>query len=119
MSDKKTYYPPKSFDDAIDGFAELCRKNGWNFPSITAEQLHKDAIAQIEERKAHDKAEREFNALHETFGVNQELRHERFSKALNAARKLFADDKAVMAQLDEFKLHEGSSRKVADETKPE
>jgi hypothetical protein len=114
MSETKTYYPPKSFDDALENFADLCLKNEWNFPGITAEQLKKDAEAQQQERREHDKAEREFNALHENFGVNQELRHERFSKSISAARKLFSGDKAVMAQLDKMKLHDKPRKGVED-----
>lgn len=103
MANKKTYYPAKTFDDDIDAFSKLFKDKGWSFSNIDGKQLAKDAVEQRTERAAHDAILSQYTNVHETFGVDQEQRHERFRAALTAARGAFASDKAVMAELDRFK----------------
>lgn len=100
---KKTYYPSKTFDDDIDAFSKLYQEKGWSFSNIDPKQLTKDAADQRTERATHDALESKYTHVHESFGVDQEQRHVRFSAALNAARGAFNGDKAVMAELDRFK----------------
>jgi hypothetical protein len=103
MTNRKTYYPPKTFDDALEGLANLYQEKGWSFSGIDTEQLQRDAEAQRLERTDHDKLESQYLNVHETFGVAQEARSQRYGSALQAARGAFRRDKAVMAELNRFK----------------
>ena len=89
---------------------------GWKFPGVDVAQLTQDAIDQHNERLQHDTAESQFDKLHETFGLAQESRYDRFSAALNAARGAFRSNKAVLAQLDHFtrSAHRAAKPAVAD-----
>ena len=49
---KKTYYPQKTFDDALVGLAELFTRNNWAL--VNLEQLAKDAQEQRAQRTKHD-----------------------------------------------------------------
>ncbi len=98
---KKTYYPQKTFDDALVGLVELYTKNGWALVDVT--QLAKDAQDQRAERTKHDTLQAQYLTEHEAFGVAQDERYQRFGAALNAARGAFRNDKAVMAALAPFK----------------
>lgn len=100
---KRTYYPPKTFDDDLATFVKLFRSKSWSFSGVDVDQLEKDVPEQREERTAHDELESQYLALHESFGIAQEERYTRFAAALNAARGAFRRDKAVMAELDRFK----------------
>lgn len=100
---KRTYYPAKTFDDDLDAFAQLANVENWSFSGIDTSQIIADAAEQRTERAQHDATESQFNKLHETFGLAQLARYERFSAALNAARGAFRNDKAVVAQLDRFR----------------
>ncbi len=100
---KHTYYPSKTFDDDLDAFAQLAKAENWNFPGVDVATIAEDSIAQRSERAQHDAAESQFDKLHETFGLAQQARHERFSAALNAARGAFRHNKAVTAQLERFR----------------
>jgi hypothetical protein len=113
MANKKTYYPAKTFDDDIDAFSKLFKDKGWSFSNIDPKQLVKDAVEQRTERATHDALESQFTNVHETFGVDQEQRHVRFRAALKAARGAFANDKAVMAELDRFKRSVVRAKKKA------
>ena len=103
MAQKKTYYPAKTFDDDLDGFAKLFKSKGWSFSNIDGQQLVTDAVTQREERAEHDALESKYFHVHETFGIAQEARYQHFSAALNAARGAFRNDKAIMAELDRYK----------------
>ncbi len=118
MTIKKTYYPAKTFDDDIDAFSKLFKDKGWSFSNIDPKQLAKDAVEQRTERATHDALESKFTHAHETFGVDQEQRHERFRAALKAARGAFANDKGVMAELDRFKRSVVRTKKKAKEPVP-
>jgi hypothetical protein len=107
---RKTYYPAKTFDDDLERLANLFREKNWSFSNIDNAQLLKDALEQRNERLAHDRLESQYFAAHETLGLNQEARHERFSAALNAARGAFRNDKSAIAELDAVKR---SVRKAA------
>src|SRR5262245_23168864 len=112
MSKKsKTVHPPKTFDDALAGLAGLCVAKRWSFSGVEKDQLTKDAEAQRTERAEHDKAESNFNALHETFSLNQAERYRRFISVLNAARSMFRGDKAVLAELERFKRESKRAQK--------
>ena len=100
---KRTYHPSKTFDDDLDAFAQLAKTENWSFSGINAAAIEQDAIDQRNERAAHDAAEGQFDKLHQTFGLAQQARHERFSAALNAVRGAFRNDKAVIAQLERFR----------------
>jgi predicted phosphoadenosine phosphosulfate sulfurtransferase len=58
----------------------------------------------------------QFLALHETFGLRQEERYERFVAVLNAARMAFRKDKAVLAELERFKRPSGRNRRSKEES---
>ncbi len=98
---KKTYYPQKTFDDALVGLVELFTKNNWALVDLN--ELAKAAQEQRAERIKHDTLQAQYLSEHESFGVAQEQRHQRFAAALNAARGAFRNDKAVMAALAPFK----------------
>jgi hypothetical protein len=100
---KKTYYPPKTFDDDLDGLARLCQSKGWAFSGVDVNQLATEAQAQRAERAEHDALEGRFASVHEAFGLAQAARYQHFSAVLNAARGAFRTDKAVMAELNLFK----------------
>ena len=108
---KKTYYPQKTFDDALVGLVELYRKNNWALVDVN--QLAKDAEEQRTQRTKHDTLQSQYLSEHESFGVAQEQRHQRFAAALNAARGAFRNDKAAMAALAPFKR--AAIRKSASE----
>ena len=112
---KKTTYPPKTFDDILDALVRLFLAKGWLFTGVDIDQLTVDVEAQRAERAAHETLQSQYVALHETFGVNQEARYQRFLAALGAARAVFRSDKAVMAELERFKRPTGRTRKVTDE----
>ena len=99
---RKTYFPQRTFDDDLSALAALFVAKGWSFAGIDGNTLQQDANQQREERAAHDALEASYRNTHEAFGVAQEKRHERFAAALNAARGMFRDDKAVLAELDRF-----------------
>ena len=116
MLKKKTCYPPKTFDDALDALVRLFQAKGWAFTGVDVDQLATDVDAQRTERSEHDTLQSQYASAHETFGVNQEARYERFLAALNAARAVFRNDKAVMAELERFKRStSGRPRKSSDE----
>jgi hypothetical protein len=102
-SNKKTYYPPKTFDDDLEGFVKLYEKKGWSFSGVDTVKLKEDAQVQRVERADHDQLEGEYLAEHERFGMAQEERYHRFADALNAARGAFRSDKVILAELDRFK----------------
>jgi ribosomal protein L18 len=112
---KRTYHPAKTFDDDLDGFAELVKSENWSFSGIDAAQIGQDAADQRKERLQHDAAEAQFDKLHETFGLAQEARHDRFSAALNAARGAFRSNKAVLAQIERFRRSTRKASKAATE----
>jgi hypothetical protein len=112
---KKTCYPPKTFDDALDALVRLFQAKGWAFTGVDVERLATDVDAQRAERAEHDTLQSQYVSVHETFGVSQEARYERFLAALNAARAVFRNDKAVMAELERFKRHAGRKRKTSEE----
>ena len=112
MKLKKTYYPAKTFDDDIAAFSKLYQEKGWSFSNIDPAQLVKDAADQRTERATHDALESKYTHAHESFGVDQEQRHVRFSAALKAARGAFANDKGVMAELDRFKRSVARGKKA-------
>ena len=103
MTKKKSYYPPKTFDDDLEALVLLFEQKGWIFSGVDVAQLKEDAKAQREERVVHDTLEGQYQAEHERFGQAQDARYQRFSAALNAARGAFRTDKVVMAEIDRFK----------------
>jgi hypothetical protein len=103
MASKKTYYPPKTFDDDLDGLVKLFETKGWSFSGVDLAALKTDRDAQRTERSDHDALEGKYLAAHESFGQAQEERYQRFAAALNAARGAFRTDKAATAELDRFK----------------
>ncbi|MBI2571824.1 MAG: hypothetical protein HYV63_32850 [Candidatus Schekmanbacteria bacterium] len=116
MSDaasKRTFYPPKTFDDDLAGLVDLFKQRGWTFSGTDVATLEQDAATQREQRAAHDSLERQYLALHQQFGLEQEARYSRFNAALNAARGAFRKDKAVMAELGQFKRSVRRARKPA------
>jgi hypothetical protein len=115
MTTRKTYYPSKEFDDRLTNLARMLDDKGLEFPGVPAGQLALDAEAQRGERAEHDAARRSFLALHETFGLAQLARYQRFMAVLEAMRGIFRDDKAMMAELDEFNRATPRSRKPSDE----
>ncbi len=102
-ANKKTYYPPKTFDDDVEGFVKLLLDKGWSFSGVDNEKLKEDSQNQRTERVEHDQLEGKYLAEHERFGIAQEERYNRFADALNAARGAFRSDKVVLAELDRFK----------------
>jgi hypothetical protein len=115
MGRRKTYYPSKVFDERLKNMVRMLMDKGLSFPCVSAEQLAADAEAQRVERAEHDAKRREYLALHETFGLAQLARYQRFMAVLEAMRGIFRDDKAVMAELDEFTRATPRSRKVSEE----
>ena len=113
MPVKKTYYPSKTFDDDFDAFVQMCVTNQWEFPGISLKSLQAAIKAQRTERSSHDALELSYFQDHENFGVAQAQRHALFSAALHAARGLFRNDIAVLAQLARFKRMNGNRRKKA------
>ncbi|MFZ5467985.1 MAG: hypothetical protein ACOZIN_00995 [Myxococcota bacterium] len=112
---RKTYYPLKSFDDALTALVELFRKNNWGLVDLA--RLATDAVEQRKERAFHVAAQAEFAKVHEAFGRAQHERFKRFAAALNAARGAFRNNPEVLAQLDVFKrVRRGSSNGVSKVT---
>jgi hypothetical protein len=103
MPAKRPYFPQRTFDDDLDAFAQLCQAQGWTFSGVDTKQLLEDATAQRTERTDHDAAELAFNHTHESFGLAQSARYDRFAAALQAARGAFRSNRAVLAQLDRFR----------------
>ncbi|MBI5497239.1 MAG: hypothetical protein HY904_19655 [Deltaproteobacteria bacterium] len=99
---KRTYFPPKTFDDDLVALAALFKRKGWSFSNVDIAALTEAGVTQREEREAHDEAELQFRNLHEAFGQAQEQRHQAFSAALNAARGAFKNDRAVSKELEKF-----------------
>jgi len=117
MALKKTFYPSKQFEDELEALALLFQAKGWEFPGDAIAQLVADAEAQRTERAAHETARTQFIALHETFGLAQLARFRRFVALLKAARGMFRDDKAVIAELDRFgRSNSGRPRKTPAES---
>lgn len=83
-SGKRTYYPPKTFDDDLDGLVTLYDKKGWSFWGVDLDQLKVDRDVQRKGRTEHDALEGQYLAVHEKFGLDQEARYRRFASALNA-----------------------------------
>ena len=100
---RKTYYPGKNFDDALEGFMVLVKEKNWSFSGVDLAKLEQDSIDQRKERIEHDTLESKYFNLHETFGIGQQERYHRFAAALNAARGAFRNDKSIMAELNRFK----------------
>jgi hypothetical protein len=116
MKIKRTCYPPKIFDDTLEGLVRLIKAKGWVFPGLDIDLFEADVEAQRAQRAEHDALQSQYLALHETFGLEQEARYRRFLKLLYAARGVFCSDKAVMAELERFKRNAGSrTRKSSEE----
>jgi hypothetical protein len=115
MGKRRTYYPSKVFDERLKNMVRMLADKGLTFPCVSAEQLAADSDAQREERAEHDAARRSYLALHETFGLAQLARYQRFMAVLEAMRGIFREDKAVMAELDEFSRAPSRSRKASEE----
>lgn len=111
MPVKKTYYPSKTFDDDFGAFVQMCVTNKWEFPGISLKTLQAAVKAQRDERSSHDALELRYFQEHENFGVAQAQRHALFGAALHAARGLFRNDIAVLAQLSRFTRNNGNRRK--------
>ena len=71
---KRTYYPPKTFDDDLANFVALYKAKQWSFSGIDGAALLQDAGRQREERIEHDALEIEYQRVHEEFGIAQEKR---------------------------------------------
>ena len=112
MTLKRTYYPPKTFDDDLDALARLFQSKGWEFSGVDTEALIAGAETQREERAEHDSLRSEYVALHETFGLAQLARYTLFVTALRAARAAFRNDKAITAELDRFHRSSVRAKKV-------
>lgn len=111
MPVKKTYYPAKTFDDDFGAFVQMCVTNKWEFPGISLKMLQAAIKSQRTERSSHDALELQYLQEHEKFGVAQAQRHALFGAALHAARGLFRNDKAIVAQLARFTRTNGNRRK--------
>ncbi len=111
MPVKKTYYPSKTFDDDFGAFVQMCITNKWQFPGISLKSLQSAVKAQRAERSSHDALELLYFQEHENFGVAQAQRHALFGAALHAARGLFRNDIATLAQLSRFTRTSGNRRK--------
>ncbi|MBI5481473.1 MAG: hypothetical protein HY906_21625 [Deltaproteobacteria bacterium] len=111
MAPKRTYYPPKTFDDDLAAFAALAKSKGWTFSGVDFGRIEADGPAQRQERSDHDALEGQYNRMHEAFGLAQEERYQRFAAALNAARGAFRNDKKTRAELDRFKRSVRRTRK--------
>jgi hypothetical protein len=108
MKLKRTVYPQKTFDDDLDALVRLIVDKGWAFPGLDLDRLATDVEEQRAQRAAHDALEGQYLAAHATFGLEQEARYRRFMKTVYALRGAFCSDKAVMAELDRFRRHNGS-----------
>ena len=42
--DNRTYYPSKTFDDDLEAFVELAKREGWHFSGIDLEQIAVDSV---------------------------------------------------------------------------
>jgi hypothetical protein len=100
---KKVFFPPKTFDDDLQAFAELYKNKGWSFSGVESDKLLADPALQRDERAEHDKLELQYLSVRETFIREQELRYHRFAAALNAARGAFRTDPIVSKELARFK----------------
>jgi hypothetical protein len=115
MALRRTYHPPKEFEKELADFARLCQAKGWTFPDDVIAQLIADAEAQVAESAAHEAARIEFVALHETFGLAQFARYKRFVALVQAVRGMYRDDKAVMAELEQFSSRSKRRKKARPE----
>lgn len=95
--------PRKTFDDDLEAFVELAKREGWHFSGIDLEQIAQDSLEQRVERGEYVSAEARFNDLHEHFGLAQEARYQRFAAELNAARGAFRGNETMMMQLEPFR----------------
>jgi hypothetical protein len=100
---KRTFHPPKTFDDDLEMFIQLAKAEEWRFSGVDLEKLARDAVEQTNERAIHDIAEARFRRLHEEFRLAQEARYRRYAAALNAARAAFQCNPKVMSRLEPFK----------------
>lgn len=112
MAPKRTYYPTKTFDDDLAAFTEMCLSNKWEFPGVSVRDLQEAVKAQRAERAKHDALELKFFDVHEKFGLEQAARYQLYAAALHAARGLFRNNKAVLAQLERFKSPTGGRKKA-------
>src|SRR5262249_40128630 len=113
---RKTYFPSKTFDDQLAALVALFASKGWAFAGVDNQQLASDVEAQRTERGTHDALELQYRNAHESFGVAQEKRFERFAAALAAARGAFRDNKAILAELARFTR---VARRTSTEEPPE
>ena len=113
MAKKRTYFPPKTFDDDLAGLVDLFKEKKWTFSGVDGKAIEKDAVAQRDERGKHDAMESQYVKMHEEFGMAQDSRYQRFAAALNAARGAFRNDKAVVKELDRFKRSVRKAKKTA------
>jgi hypothetical protein len=100
---KRTFYPPKTFDDDFLTFVRLARDESWHFSGVDFAQLETDVAEQSAQRAQFEAAEAHFNALRDEFAVAQEARYRRFTAALNAARSAFGFDAVVAKKLERFR----------------
>ncbi len=113
MTTRKPYYPSKTFDEDLGAFVDMCTVNKWEFPGIPLKSLQDAIAAQRAERASHDALELQYRKQHESFGVAQAQRYALFACALHAARGLFRNNRAVLAQLARFTGNKGNRRKKA------
>lgn len=98
---KKTYYPSRSFDDALANLSQLLTQKNWTV--VDLKQLAQDAMDQRKDRIEFDRSYEQYLHQRQAFGLAQEQRYQRFAAALNAARGAYRNDKAAMASLAPFK----------------
>lgn len=102
-TNKRTFYPPRTFEQDLQTFVQLASEQGWHFSGVDLDQLARDAVEQARERAAFDEAEAQFLATRERFALGQDSRYRRFAAALNAARAAFLGNEPVAQQLERFK----------------
>lgn len=110
------YYPSRNFDDSLDAFVRLVDSSKWSFPGVDLATLQKDVADQREERAQLAGAKAALALQETTFARNQHARYNRFSAVLNAARGVFRNDAAIIAQLDQFKRRASTKSTPQEET---
>lgn len=96
------YYPPKNFEEYLEGLANMFAEKNWSYGGITAEALKKLAEEQKKEREEDLSKERTYKDYHILFLKNQFERWNNFMRALEMARGDNRKNKTTLDAINKF-----------------
>ena len=96
------YYPPKNFEEYLEGLAEMFAEKNWNYGGINSETIKKLAEEQKKEREEDLSKERVYKDYHILFLKNQFDRWNTFMRALEMARGDNRKNKTTLDALNKF-----------------